>query len=97
MRDDIIPFGEDQVILVAERAGKPANKIEQAVAAGWNMGAVLDVAIGPEALRGGVVAFVEQRVEGLEHERLVLFGRCGAHGVLHQDRLPLRASTSSLR
>jgi hypothetical protein len=37
------------------------------------MGAVLDVALRPEALRGGVVTFVEQRIESFEYERLVLF------------------------
>jgi hypothetical protein len=74
MGDDGVPFSDDHVIFVAERAGKATNKIEQAVAAGRNMGAVLDVAFRPEALRRGIVAFVELRVEGFDHERLVLFG-----------------------
>ena len=60
--------------LVTERVGKAANKIEQAIAARRKMGAVLDVAFGPEALRGGLIAFVEQRVEGFKHEGFVLFG-----------------------
>jgi hypothetical protein len=34
---------------------------------------MLDVAVRPEAIRSGVVAFVEQR-EGFEHECLVQFG-----------------------
>src|SRR5262249_8899698 len=81
MGDDVVPFGEDHVIFVAECVGKAANEIEQAIAARRNMGAVLDVPLRPEALRGSVVAFVEQRVEGFEHECLVLFGRCGGHVV----------------
>jgi hypothetical protein len=35
--------------------------------------AVLDVSVRPESLRGGMVAFVEQRVERLEQDCLVLF------------------------
>ena len=74
MGDDEIPFGEDHVIFVAERVRKAANKIEQAVAARRNVGAMLDLAVRPEALGGSVVALVEQSVEGFEHKRLVLFG-----------------------
>ena len=73
MGDHVVPFGQDHVIFVAECIGKAANKVEQAIAARRNMGAVLDVAFRPEALRGSGVAFVEQRVEGFEHECLVLF------------------------
>ena len=61
------------MIFVAKRAGKSANKIEQAVAAWRDMGTVLDVAVRPEALRGDVVTFVEQRIESFEYKRLVLF------------------------
>jgi len=73
MSDYVVAFSEDHVIFVAECVGKAANKIEQAIAARRNMSAVLDVAIRPEALRGDIVAFVEQRVERLEHKCLVLF------------------------
>jgi hypothetical protein len=68
----VFPSARITMMFVAECTGKAANKIEQAVAAWRNMGAVLDVTFRPEALRGSVVAFVEQRVEGFEHERLVL-------------------------
>src|ERR1700722_19782650 len=70
--DHIIPSGEDDVIFIAQRIRQGANEIEQAIAARRNMGAVLDVSVRPEALCGGVVAFVEQRVEGFENKRLVL-------------------------
>jgi len=43
--DNAVPFGEDHVIFAAERVGKAANKIEQAIAARRNMGAVLNVAV----------------------------------------------------
>src|SRR5271154_5619936 len=83
MGDDVVPFGEYQLIFIPECIGKPANKIEQSVAARWNVGAMLDIAVRPEALSGGIDALVEQRIEGFENQRLVLFGRCGSHVVLH--------------
>ena len=46
---------------------------------------MLDIAVRPEALRGNIIAFVEQRVEGFEYERLVLFGERGGHVVLHEE------------
>jgi hypothetical protein len=72
--DDVVAFREDQLVLVAERVGKAADEIEQAVAARRDVGAVLDVALRPEALGGGIVPLVEQRIEAFQHERLVLFG-----------------------
>jgi hypothetical protein len=53
VRDNVISFGEDQVIFVAECIGKAANEIEQAIAAGRNVRAVLNVVRRPEALRSG--------------------------------------------
>ena len=47
--DNVVAIGGDHVIFVAERVGKAANEIEQAIAARRNMGAVLDVAVRPEA------------------------------------------------
>ena len=79
MGDNVVPLGEDHVIFVAERVGKAADKIEQAIAARRNMGAVLGVAVRPEALRGLVIAPVEERVEGFENERLVLPRGCLGH------------------
>ena len=77
MGDDIVPLRKDHVIFVPERVGKAANEIEQAVAARRDMRAVLDVAVGPEAFRGGVVALVKQGVEGFENKSLVLLRRIG--------------------
>ena len=79
MADDVVPFGKDQLIFIAERVGKAANKIEQPIAARRNMGTVLDITVRPEALRSDIVAPVEQRIEGFEHERLVPFRGTGGH------------------
>lgn len=75
MRDDVVAFGHDQLVFVAQRSRNRADQVEQPVAAWRDVGAMLNVAIGPEPFGGGVVALVEQRVEGFEDERLVLFGR----------------------
>ena len=45
VRDDVVAFGDDYVIVVAECLGKAANKVEQTIAAGRNMCAVLDVGL----------------------------------------------------
>src|ERR1700730_13860142 len=79
VRNDVVPLGHDQLILVTQRAGQRPDKVEQAVAAGRNVSAVLDVAVGPEPFGGSVVALVEERIERLQDERLVLLGRCLSH------------------
>ena len=71
--DNVVPFGEDHVIFVAKCVGKAANKIDQAIAAGRNMCVVLNVCLRPESLRRDLVAFIDQRIEGFQHERLILF------------------------
>src|SRR2546430_12869686 len=91
--DHVVALGDDQLVLVFQRSGQRADQVEQSIAAGRNVGAVLEVAFRPEPLGGVVVPLVEQRVEGLEDERLVLF-RCGlghgdspmALGYLERDR-----------
>jgi hypothetical protein len=40
---------------------------------------MLDVAIGPKPLGGGIVALIEQRLKGFEDEGFVLFGRGLGH------------------
>jgi hypothetical protein len=80
------PLSDDHVIFIPECIGKPANKIEQSIAARRNVGAMLDIAVRPEALSGGIVALIEQRIEGFENQRLVLFGRRDRHVVLHAER-----------
>jgi len=74
VRDDVVAFREDHVIFVAERVGKTAHEIEEAIAARRNMCAVLNVSLRPKPLRRDIVAFVEQCIEGFEHERLVVLG-----------------------
>jgi hypothetical protein len=76
MKDDEITGGSGNVVLKMQRAGHSLYEIKQPVTAGRNMRAVLDVVRGPEALRSGIVAFVEERVEGFENERLVLLRGC---------------------
>ena len=43
------------------------------------MRAVLDVGLRPEPLDRGIVAFIEQGIEGFQHECLVMFGGCLEH------------------
>jgi hypothetical protein len=67
--DDVVTFGYDQLVFVAQRLRQRADEVEQPRTAWRDMGAVLDVVIGPEPLGGGVVAFVEQRFEGFKDKR----------------------------
>jgi hypothetical protein len=73
--DDIVTLGKDQLVLIAQRLGQRPDEIKQACPPGRDMGAVLDVGVGPEPL----VAFVEEGLEGFEHEGFVLFGCCLGH------------------
>src|SRR5271156_4973773 len=59
MRDDVFALGDDELVLVFQYVGCHADQIEQAIAPGCDMRAVLDVAIRPVALGGGVVSLVE--------------------------------------
>src|ERR1700686_2633358 len=74
MRNDIVALGHDQLVLVAERLGGGSDEVEQALAAGGDVVAVLDVAVGPESFGGRVIAFVEERIERFQGDRLVLLG-----------------------
>jgi hypothetical protein len=65
--DNEVVLGEEHVIFVAECARQAVHKIEQAIAAGSNMCAVLDVTLRPELLRRELVALIEQRIESLQH------------------------------
>jgi hypothetical protein len=57
VRDNVVAFGEDHVIFVAEGIGKGANELEQAVAGRRNVRAVLNVCRRPELLCSNIVAF----------------------------------------
>ena len=73
MRDDVIALGENELIFIAQRVGRRADEVEQPVAAGLDMSAVLDIVVGPIALSRSIVTPVEQRVKCFEDKRLVLF------------------------
>src|SRR6266436_8397828 len=92
MRDHIVAFSEHNMVLVFQAIGQRAYQVEQTVTSGRDMSTVLDISIGPEALGGGVVALVEERVEGFENERFVLhgggLGHLGSPGWLEVKRFP---------
>ena len=76
MRDDIIAFCNNDLVFVAQRVRRRTDQSEQSFASRGDMRAVLDVLRRPEAFSRRVVAFVEERVEGFENDRFVLFRRC---------------------
>src|SRR3981189_19928 len=47
--DDVVAFCEDETVLVAQAVGKAADKPEQPFATGFDVSAVLNVLVGPEA------------------------------------------------
>jgi hypothetical protein len=55
-----------------QRRREALDEVEEALAAGCDVRAVLDVVGRPEPLGGCVVAPVEQRIEGLKHECFIL-------------------------
>ena len=72
--NDVVAFREDELMLVTQGVGRAPDQIEQTVAARFDVCAVLDVGVRPEAAGRIVVALVEQGIEGFEDESLVLFG-----------------------
>ena len=56
--DHVVALGDDQLVLVFQRDGQRADQVEQSIAAGRNVGAVLEVAFRPEPLGGVVVPLV---------------------------------------
>jgi hypothetical protein len=77
--DDVVTFSHDQLVVVAQRLRQRADEVEQSRPARRDMGAVLDVVIGPEPLGGGVVALVEKGLECFEDDGLVPLGRGLGH------------------
>src|SRR5258708_27087055 len=59
--DDVVARRQNQAVLVAQTVGKAADKPEQPFATGFDVGAVLDVPVGPEAGCRIVVTLIEQR------------------------------------
>jgi len=79
MRDDIVALCDDELVFIAQGIWRRADKVEQSLASRRDVRAMLDVLRRPEALCCCVVAFVEERIEGFENNRLVLFGCCLGH------------------
>ncbi len=59
VQDDVVTVGDDELVFVTQLGWRGIDELEQALADGFDVGAVLDVVRGPEPLGGGVVAFVE--------------------------------------
>src|SRR5882757_1422239 len=78
MQDDEIAARRGNLVLVAQRCRQALDQIKQAVTAGQDMCAVLDIARRPEALGGRVVTLVEQGFKRGEDELdAVLFAGLG--------------------
>ena len=56
------------MVLVMQRVGRSLYKIKEPATARRNMGAVQDVAWGPEALRSGIIASIEQSIERVQDD-----------------------------
>jgi len=67
------PSARNEPVLIAQRVGQRANLIEQPVMAEFDMGAVLDISVGPVAFSRSVVPPVEEHVKCFEDKCLVLF------------------------
>ncbi|HXB80315.1 MAG TPA: hypothetical protein VNX23_23380 [Bradyrhizobium sp.] len=59
MRDDVFALGENEPVLIAQRVGQRANLIEQPVMAEFDMGAVLDISVGPVAFSRSAVRLLK--------------------------------------
>jgi hypothetical protein len=82
MENDEITSRRRNVVLVAQRCGQGLDQAKKPVTAGRNMCAVLDVMRRPEALRGSVVALVEEGIERVENglDAAVIAARLGLCG-----------------
>src|ERR1700752_1956273 len=89
MKQHVVAIGDDEPVLVMEIIGDPFDESEEAFAPWRDVCAMLDVIWGPETLRSGVVPLVEKRLEGLQHESLVLFLDCLRHSILLRFTLPV--------
>src|SRR5712671_6521981 len=71
MNDNEVAISHDHAGLVFQRRRHALDEVEEALAAGSDVRAVLDVRGRPVALRRDVVALVEQGIEGLKYEGLI--------------------------
>src|SRR6185295_15465732 len=72
MNDDEVAISHEQAGLVFQRWRQALDEVEEALAAGSDVCAVLDVCGRPVALRRDIVSLVEKGIEGFEHHCLVI-------------------------
>jgi hypothetical protein len=87
--DDVVTFGHDRLVLVAQRLRHRADEREQSRTARRDMSAELDVAIGPEPLGSSVVALVEQGLECFKYDS----GERGRREVLFLEVRPCKLAS----
>src|SRR5580692_7240434 len=71
MNDDEVAIRHDHPGLVFQRRRRALDEVEEALAAGSDVRAVLDVCGRPVALSRSVISLVEQGIEGLQYEGLI--------------------------
>src|SRR5947208_7094394 len=71
MDDDEVAVSHDHPRLVFQRRRHALDEVEEALAAGSDVRAVLDVCRRPVALSRDVVSLVEQGIEGIKYECLI--------------------------
>jgi hypothetical protein len=82
MNDHEVPVGHDQAGLISQRRREAPDQIEETVAAGLDMRAVLDVVGRPVAISRHIVSLIEQRIEGFQDQRFVARFNGTIHGQL---------------
>jgi len=71
MNDDEVAISHDDPGLVLQRRWHALDEVEEALAAGSDVRAVLNVCGRPVALSRDVVSLVEQGIEGLKNQCLI--------------------------
>ena len=71
VHDHKIFFGHNRSGFILQRRRKALDEIEQTVATGPDMSAVLDIVRGPIALSRCVIPLIEQRIESLKDKRFI--------------------------
>src|SRR3984893_7879842 len=71
--DDEVSLCYDYSRLIPESGRDALDQVEETVTARLNVRTVLNVVGRPEALRCGIISLIEQRVEGLQDNRLIVF------------------------
>jgi hypothetical protein len=77
--DHVIAFGNDRARLISQGCWRTPDQIEQAIASGFDVRAVLDVVRRPKAFRLLVVPLVEQRIKRFENQFFVCLFDCFHH------------------